>query len=177
MEWFLSSFVIVTSSVTIVDIYLNLVMIISMLSLVATVTVLAVHHRNDSNPVPQWLKVLVQVKRKTDNKVENDHSEVDGALGHEFKNNESTPSKKLELHFDTIRSDTTNTANDDKLLTAVLYGILLELKENKKNAACATESHEWKRVAERLDIIFFRFFLVVTVITNIVMIALYVRNA
>ena len=152
-------------------------MIISMLSLVATVTVLAVHHRNDSFPVPQWLKVLVQLEPKTDNKVENDHPEVDGALGHEFKNDKSTPSKKLELYFDTIRPDTTNTVNDDKLLTAVLYGILLELKENKKNAACATESQEWKRVAERLDIIFFRFFLVVTVITNIVMIALYVRNA
>ena len=177
MEWSFSSFVKSTSSVIIVGIYLNVVMTISMLSLVATVTVLAVHHRNDAIPVPQRLKVLVQLKPKTDNKVENDHTEVDGGLGQDFKNDKSTPSKKLELDYDAIRSDTTNTVNDDKLLTAVLYGILLELKENKKNAACASGSQEWKRVGERLDIIFFRFFLVVTVITNIVMIALYVRNA
>ena len=171
-EWSgpLSSFVILTSSIIIVGIYLNVVMTIAMLSLVATIAVLAVHHRNDSTPVPQWLKALVQLKPKSD-KVENDHSEVDGSTLR------STPTDKLELDFDTIRSDNTNNLNYDQLQTAILYGIFLELKESKKIVACATESREWKRVAERLDVIFFRLFFVVTGLTNTVMVALYVRNA
>ena len=58
-------------------------MAISMLSLVATVTVLAVHHRNDSTPVPKWLKVLAQLKPKTANKVE---ERSQGVLGMNLKN-------------------------------------------------------------------------------------------
>ena len=147
-----------------------MVMAISMLSLVATVTVLAVHHRNDSTPVPQWLKVLVQLKPKTANKVENDHRGV----GDEFKN--VTPTGNLELDFE-IRSDSMNTFNYDKLQTAILYGILNEMKENGKTATSATENEEWKCFARRLDVIFFRLFLVVTVLSNIVMVALFIRNA
>ena len=161
----------ITRSVLIAAVYLNVALVLSVLSLVATVTVLAVHHRNDSTPVPQWLKVLSQLKPKTANKVENDHRNIDSSVTEdEFRK------EKVSLDLDVTRLDANNTVNIDKLQTTILYGILLEMKEIKKTIVSATESGEWKRMAERLDVIFFRLFLVVTVIVNTIIVALYVRN-
>ena len=129
------------------------------------------HHRNDSSPVPHWLKILVQLKPKTAGKVENDYKNLDSSFSDdEFRN------EKVSLVLDIVRSDTNNTINYDKLQTAILHGILLEMKEIKKTLTCTTVSQEWKRIVERLDIIFFRLFLVVTVIANTVMVGLFVRN-
>ena len=140
-------------------------MVLSVLSLVATVAVLTVHRKNDFTPIPQWLKVLVQQKPKTANKVKNDHKNIDSNASEDEFGNE-----KGRLELDVTRLDTNNTVNHDKLQTNILYGILLEMKEIKKTIASATESGEWKRMAERLDIILFRFFLVATVTAKTVMV-------
>ena len=161
------------SFVHIAAIYLNVAMALSMLSLLATVVVLAVHHRNDSTPVPQWLKIMLQLQPKTSNK--DKHKETDSNTpGDEFGN--VIPTERFELELDVIRSNTNNTVNYDKLQTTILCGILLEMKENKNTATSATESQEWKLIAEGLDIIFFCLFLVVTVITNLVTLTLYMLN-
>ena len=62
----------------------------------------------------------------------------------------------------------------EKMQTSLLYNILMELR--KLNKSDETELNEWKTAAEKLDLIFFYTFLIITVLLNIILLGLYVGN-
>ena len=128
-----------------IGIYLMVVMGISMLSLVATVAVLATHHKKDSTPVPQWLRFITKTNEASSNKVKTSDNNGDSdTLGDEV--------------FSTLKSDE-KMVNYAMLQIIILQNIFLEMK---KNRASDGRSQIWKLVARRLDALFFRLFLSLT---------------
>ena len=141
-------------------------MTLSMLSLVATVVVLAVHHHDPSTPVPGWLKSFLRMHPKV--------TRV-GVKNPEQPMEERSISllQVTDLDMDYIK-EKKMLSDTDQVQTGLLYSILMELKQLNKPDAVG--GNEWKTAAKKLDTIFLCTFLIVTILLNIILLGLYVQN-
>ena len=154
------------SATFIAAIYFLVAMLLSTLSIVATVLVLTLHYCDDPGPVPPWLNNFLRITKVTPNKAAD---WTENNTGNELT--EVDLPDEANVHRNMKK---TTGVDYDRLQTAILYRMFVEMKKNNsENYQKTTSNQEWRSVARKLDKIFFFKFLILTILSNIVLITLY----
>ena len=144
-------------------VYLIGAMALSMFSLVATVMVLAVHHQEESTPVPGWLKSFLRLQPK---------SPKVGVSTLQVKPVRNSSVNLLDVTD--LNTEKEGGKIAENIQSGLLYNILLELR--KLNKQESSLQNEWKIAAKKLDKVFFYAFLVTTLLLNIILLGLYANK-
>ena len=123
----------------ILDMYLLFVMVISMLALLASIVVLAMHHHSNQSPVPEWMKRFLRIS------------------------NTATTVETIKFNREHKAADISKASTEEAIL---LRTILQELKILNKCKDTDTEG-DWQKAAKQMDCIFFWIFFVFIFFLNL----------
>ncbi len=115
-------------------------MIISMLALLASIVVLAMHHHSNQSPVPEWMKRLLRIS--------------------------NTATTVETIKFKREQKATTDISKASTEEAILLRTILQELKILNKCKDTDTEG-DWQKAAKQMDCIFFWIFFVFIFFLNL----------